>query len=337
MLGARTWLCLFGVVVGGGCDLVVQPEQTTVLDNRGSVFAVRTPNAVSVLTDGTLVVQDADLFGLGRRVEQGDPFRPLPGAAIVSDGGRVLVRAGTVSGGNVLAVAQDPSTPPVQPPPGVPPSGPEVAPLPSALVARNSSLVEIDGGRLISGGLFGLSERYFVGPAVVVDETTLRIRGGEIRQGSTVVDVLSSNLALVATRSVVEISGGTFASGFVVLQSSVSSISGGSFPAGLALGFVPLAGTSRSSDRPGCTDLRGGSIPGLAVNSLDETLMIFGTGFNLPLGPLAPASSPPQPVDVTLVGTFRNDDTPFTMRLLAEDGSKVVLAPADARGCFLRR
>jgi hypothetical protein len=325
-------LCLLSIAFGGACDLVIGRGPTTILGNRGSVFAVRTPNAASVVDGGSLFVRDADLFGLGQVVEQGDPFRPPTGAAIVANDGFVIVAAGTIRGGNALVVPQDPTTPPRLPPGGAVPST-APTPLAAALVAEADSFVSIEGGTLISGGLLGLSESYVVGPAVSVNETQLRISGGELRMGTSVDAPPSTGTVLLARDSQVDIRGGTFA-GLVNLQSTGADIGGGNFRDGLALGVgLVVRALTGIHGGPGCTDIRGGSIPSLSVGGPDERVFIFGTDFNLPLGPLAPPSLSLQGTRRTVSGRFE-DGSAFQIDVVAEDGSKVVLATPESVGCF---
>jgi hypothetical protein len=331
--------CLLGfALLAPACDLRVGDGQTTVLGDRGMVFGVLTPNAVSVGRGGTLVVQDADAFGLGRRVEQGDALRPGPGAAIVvSDGGSVRALRGTISGGNVLVIAQDPATPP-QPPNAAEQLFP--TPLAPALMAQGAS-VEIDGANLVASGVFG-SVGFVPAPAVLANQSQVRIRSGSLRvgPGTSSSPFFLALIALQAAESSIEISGGDFVGGRSLIVGSQTRISGGNVGS-LSLGIdVALLNPMPLPSR-GCTELRGGSLQSMTLDGPNETLIVFGTGFNLPLGPVPiPQLAmrrilvPPPPPTVRLTGRLA-DGTPLDLAIWVFDAAAriVLAAPGSATGC----
>jgi hypothetical protein len=298
-----------------------------VLADRGAVVAFQTQNAVQVRPGGLLIVQDADLTGRGRAIEQGDRFQPPAGEAIFAEGGFVRIVAGRIGGGNVLVSAQDPNTPPPPEPPGSGvPFNSRIRPrLASALFARDS-VVEIEGGTLISSGAFGLNEDFARESAVAVVGSQLRIRGGTFQRGPA---PSPGGSALSVFDSDVEISGGAFTA-FVSLVGSRSQILGGQFSNdGLSLGlstFVLL-----TPQGPGCAEIRGGSLRALTLNNSQESAFIAGTGFNVPLGPL-PIPDLGQSVRMQLTGTLA-DGTPLDVALSAIPGSRVTLIAPGAVGC----
>jgi hypothetical protein len=73
--------------------------------------------------------------------------------------------------------------------------------------------------------------------------------------------------------------------GVVELAASQSRVSGGTIQL-LSLGtatFQPDDPTPPPTTA-GCTELHGGALPAVSIVRAAETLFIFGTGFNLPLG-----------------------------------------------------
>jgi hypothetical protein len=362
MTRARLWTLCIPLFATLACDIVVEGGQTTVLGNRGSVFAEKTPNAVTVRPGGTLVVEDADVFGRGQVLELRAQQAAQPGAGIVSDGGIVRVLAGTLSGGNVVFVESDPNAPAL--PPGPPTFfGDTLAP---ALIASRST-VEIDGGTFVSSGTFGSLGRRFprVSATVSISDGQLQIRGGTFRPGPRDDGFRIVTSPLRVERSSVEISGGSFDAGPVQLAFSQSRIRGGHFTGGLS-----ISGALRDLPPPfpatppaGCTEISGGTFsPGgpsrvsdaaarglVFVSGMNERLFFLGTGFNLPLGAVAvpppiqitvPVPNPgrpsstvviEQPVPVSLTGILA-DGSPLDITLLVDDGEVVLAAPGDA-GC----
>jgi len=126
----------------------------------------------------------------------------------------------------------------------------------------------------------------------------------------------------------------------LLIGSSRTRIGGGRFES-ISLGIdvallnpVPLPG-------PGCTELRGGSLPLVSVDGPQETLLIFGTGFDLPLGQvpvprLAARGFGPEPAVPTarVTGTLE-DGSPLDLSIFVFDAAaRVVLASSDSRvGC----
>lgn len=322
-------------LLGAACDLVVEAGQTTVLANRGTVVAVERLNAVTVRPEGTLIVADADVFGLGRRIEE--PFPPLfpeLGAAIVSDGGAVVIRNGTITGGNAL-VLDDPNTPTRTA------LGSVLAP---ALIARGSS-VEISGGKLTSSAVFGAPDPYMSGTTVIVDDSELRITGGEFVGGrSRTRDPLP--ILLDVSRSQVTIAGGRFETGIVLLRASRTRIDGGHFGAGLpesplsaglevgqrTLLVPPFAQPVPVPLPPGCTEIRGGSLGKVNVVGTGERLFLYARALDRPFGPLEVPSEPRLFRIFNLTGVLA-DGSPLNLALSAGDGALVTLQPVGAPGC----
>lgn len=226
MVRARALLCFLACLpVAAACDLEVLSGQTVTLKDGESISGGSRPDAVVVRPGGTLIVEGATVGGRGAAVERSDAV-PLLGSAVVSEGGSVRVLRGTLFGGNVMVVANDPNTPP-NPPPSSQNTFRFLSP---ALIASPSgsmpSVVVIEGGSLSSGGQFGgelgTSEFLAASPALFVTGTNLTIRGGEFRRGPAPVDVLE--MLLRTELSTVTIGGGSFV-GFVSLGSSNSRIS----------------------------------------------------------------------------------------------------------------
>src|SRR5262245_50449208 len=251
MSRACTWLCGLMALAALGCDLVVEENQTTTLES-GSFAGSSTPNAVLVRPQGTLVVAGAELSGRTRAIEAGDRLQAV-GAAIVSNTATVRISAGMISGGNLLIFPQDPNTPAPELSPAEIFAGSQLQPA----LAAVDSLVQIDGGTLVSSGAFGVLPSFLSGaPAVWARGGELRIRGGTLR--AAILDparTLNPNVALAALDARVTISGGTFG-GAVRLAGASARILGGE------LGSIELGRDDRglSSARSGCTEIHGGAI-----------------------------------------------------------------------------
>jgi hypothetical protein len=252
------------------------------------------------------------------------PGERVTGAGIVSNGGRVKIVQGLVAGGNV-AVLED---------------GSEIAAsgfglLGSGLVAQQSS-VEILGGTLRSGGITvadGVTESvvFFSGsPVVSVSDSVLRISGGSFVPGDEPDFIVLGVPSLSAQLSTVEISGGEFPSS-VTLTGSRSRILGGQFDTLSVAAGVQFVPEPRPRFIPGCTEIRGGSFRSVSVARPGERLIIFGTGFNRPLGPI-PAPSFPPPVVFALSGTLESGE-PFAFELELQTGAEVSLAAPGSPGC----
>lgn len=350
-------LLVVSLAVAAGCDLSVENGEVTELANRGQVFGAATPNAVRVRPGGTLVVRDADLFGRGRVVDALPAGLPTPGAAIVADAATVRIVKGQIVGGNVL-VTVDPNSFPVPVPvdgaasakafasvAGVidaPPSARAFATvvgvplesgvvLPPALSALHSSVV-IEGGTLIGSSAFGAPQPFFAATAPLqVIGGQLLITGGEFLPGTMIPPPLLRFpvRSLFALQTDVEIRGGNFDAAPVSLTSSRARITGGRFGAGLFVGSlvsIELVQASIVLPPPPCYEVRGGSFSSIAVNGPDP-LFIFGTGFNLPLGPVPTGATP-----LALTGLFPNG-APIDLDLTAFPGTQVFLAAPGAPGC----
>jgi hypothetical protein len=153
------------LTTGARCDLLVEDSQTVQVSGGEQLFGVNTPNAVRVRSGGTLIVENAEVFGRGAGVlsiPEG-PF-PSPGAAIEVTGGTVRILSGRIEGGNVT-VQVDPNTFPVPAPAGSSPGEvrfaeaagvpiESAAPLAPAL-SVSSGVLEIAGGTLISSSVMG--------------------------------------------------------------------------------------------------------------------------------------------------------------------------------------
>lgn len=293
-----------GVLLGlitvtiAACDLVVNPGETITVGDGGSVFATETLNAVRVRPGGTLVVEDANLFGLGRTAmelpEMGQPFPEL-GTAVMADHATVRVLGGSVTGGNIL----------FQLPPLAQFSGSAPSKAGSAIVAEGS-VIEIQGGRLQASGVFGFMNmtdivRYGFAPAVAATQSVVRIRGGVLTGGDRppIPQNPGGYGALEAIDSDVEITGGEF-QGSVRLLSSQSRITGGSFPFfGPVLGGIrprfgqALTVATAEGLPPGCTEIHGGSFATVNVFGEGEQLFIFAAnaGVGGPVDPFIGALS----------------------------------------------
>lgn len=330
-------------LVAAACDLEVGPGQEIVLDDRGMVQGVEKPNAVLVQPGGSLVVQDADLLGRGGVVTADlGRARIQLGAGIVSNGGRVRVVQGQVSAGNALVLS-------------APRNAFVTVPLAPALVAIGGSTVEILGGTLISSGQFRANNRVDIGPVdflprtvVEVIDSELRIRGGTLRGG----EVLPSarefprlfESTLAALRSRVEITGGDFVgsgafTGVVELTSSRSTIRGGRFQLlGLSSASTPEAPLG---GMPGCTEIRGGAFDQVFILGNGERLIVFGSSFNLPFGPVQLAPDPLVPTSMVIPGTLKSGEISGTLesgesttfRLSTLGDPQVSLAPPGSPGC----
>jgi hypothetical protein len=205
--------------------------------------------------------------------------------------------------------------------------GPLLAP---ALVAQDS-VVEIDAGTLTSSGVFGSDEFYVQVPAVVVNGSELRIRGGEFRLGQ-IGGAPQLTRVLAASFSDVHIEGGRFSGGAVLLQNSRTRITGGTFDNGVALGnFVPLTGPTPTLPAAGCTEIRGGQFPSIATLGSAEQVFIFGTNFNLPLGPI-PIPAPPTLPSPLPPNVLVNPSPPVTVTGTLEDGTMASFAVGFANG-----
>lgn len=337
---ARTvLLALTSLLVGAACDVEVLSGQTVTLQNGDTFTGVNRADAVIVRQGGTLIVENANVAGRGTGVEPTDAVPLVVGSAIVSEGGSVQVRQGTVTGGAVLVIANDPNTPP-NPPPST-----RILVLPPALRATPfesmPSVVSIDGGSFASGGVFGVSAEVFAAsPALLLTGSRLTIRGGEFRLGPATFE-LTSNV-IRAALSTVTIQGGSFL-GSVSLGGSNSRISGGTIPLLSLEPFDPLDGRPLSPPLPpGCTEIRGGSIAAVSIGSQNETLFIFGTNFNRPLGRVAIArtSFPPGPgtvpnpiPSVELTGVLASG-APLDLDVFAASQAvNVTLAAPGSTGC----
>jgi hypothetical protein len=344
---ARIVWCALCVSILTACDAVVTAGQTTTFGNRGSVFAVNTPNAVIVQPGGTLVVEDADLFGRGRVIALRDA-PVVTGSAIAAEGGVVRVIAGTLVGGNLVV---DPNAPRSAPPD--PSSLNSFIDVLSPALQASHSNVEIEGGTFVASGAFGsvaggfddLPPRFIsFASTIVVSDSQLRIRGGIFRPGARNDDSRVVGGALTATRSAVVISGGRFDEGVVDLSGSQSRLLGGRFGALLLGGSPSLV---LPPDPPGCTEIVGGALRTVRVTGIGEQVFVFGSRFSLPLGPVAV----PPPMQVTLpslIGGLPSTidvPTPFTLagvladgsaldvRLAVGAGATVVLASPGTPGC----
>jgi hypothetical protein len=253
--------------------------------------------------------------------------RFVPGAGIVATGGRVRVVQGLVSGGNALLVSENA----VQ----------RVVTLAPALEARAGSTVEILGGTLTSSGAFlasgvtGTSTRFdsaeLLPEVVSVADSVVRVEGGTLRGGPRERAVTTT---LGATRSTVEITGGDFDDegaliSFVLLRGSRSTIRGGRFdtlvlvPAGPRMPMSPVDPLV-----PGCTEIRGGSFDDLNVVGNGERVIVFGTDFNRPLGPL-----PTGPDTMTPVSGILEAGNAVAFDANLAGGTLVSLAAPGSPGC----
>jgi hypothetical protein len=352
MTRARARVLAALLTIAAGCDVVVESGQTVEPANRGSVWAVNSPNAVRVRPGGTLIVRDADLFGLGKVVTTipAGPF-PMPGAAIEASGGTVRIVKGRIAGGNVL-VQVDPNSFPIPADPSSSPGEMRFASMVGVPIANLASLagaleafqstVEIAGGTLVGSSVFGRPNPYLSPFAVVsVFGGQLRILGGEFLPATMVPPspLPSGGSSVSALDAFVEISGGRFDAGPVVLAGANARITGGSFGSGLAVNALIQIDPSLL---PGprivpCYAIAGGSFSRIAVASPDP-VFIVGSQFNLPLGPVTSPAPPPHrsapALPVRLTGVLQ-DGTPIDLDLIAPPGTQVSLVASGTRACSL--
>jgi hypothetical protein len=331
----RFSLVMLSLIAAGACDLEAGPGQEIVLGNRGMAVAFAKPNAVTVQAGGSVVVQDADVSGRGAAV-MAEP-RALGfwlGEGIVTRGGRVRIVQGHVSGGNALVLSE--RSDPV----------PNLVMLAPALQASDGSTIEILGGTLASSGVFlasgvtGANTSFDPRAIVSVSDSNLLIQGGTLRGGERqdagVTPGADTTFPLDAERSNVEIAGGDFTGGsafsLTQLRGSRSRIRGGIFE---FLVLVP-AGSPPSTPAgdfqrvPGCTEIRGGSFNRVSVVGDGERLIVYGSGFNRPLGPLP--TEPATLLRIPISGTLEAGNFVQFILFLA-DGTQVSLAAPGSPGC----
>jgi hypothetical protein len=138
-------------------------------------------------------------------------------------------------------------------------------------------------------------------------------------------------------RSDVEISGGDFGPGSVILAGSTSRITGGKID---RLQLFPdiVSPTPPFQFGPGCTEIRGGVLNRVHVQGPGERLIVFGTSFDRALGPIEapPPSDPPMvlepPVTTPLSGVLESGE-PIGFELSISSMTQVSLAAPGDPGC----
>lgn len=325
-------LCLISLFAAAACDLEAGPDQELVLGNGGIVLGVATPNAVSVVPGGSVVIQDADVRGRGVAVTPEMPRQLneiVAGTGIVSNRGRVRIVQGQVSGGNVLLLAEPRIVASLD-------TG-KVAP---ALVAVNGSSVDIEGGALATSsvifgsGVAGDDAVFDTPRTVFVSDSELRIRGGTFRMGvrqdlNPPPGVVFGAFPLDAERSRVEIAGGDFGIGFVQLRGSRSRILGGQVDQLFLQPALALASSDPQTLTPGCTEVRGGWINRVTVRGDGERLILVGTFTRAP----GPIPSPAFGVATVAIRGVLESGAVNDFDLEIGPGSDVSLAAPGSPGC----
>lgn len=275
-------LCALLIGTASACDLVVAPGDSLTLGNRGSVFgsssmsaAVPALPAVEVQPGGSATVADADVFG-GSVFPMPADFASSGAAGIEVSGGSLRVLQGRVQGGSVVFR---------QPPVLEIPTGQQFG-LGGVGVHAVNADVEILGGTLVGGSVVGVDDpAQFLTPGGGLRSVRSRIaiRGGTFALGVTKGGTADQTWLMVADLfgSSLQVSGGDF-QGTVRTEFGRNVITGGAFPR-LQLGNAALP--PRSPAVSGCTEIRGGTFGAIEL-VFGEQLIIFGTGFNVPPGPL---------------------------------------------------
>jgi hypothetical protein len=283
----RTALALIGIAVG--CDVVVPSGQIVAPSNGGTVVGTlgssrrSAGQAIEVRPGGRAMVVDATVIG-GSFLADGPPFdsrsasRPAS-AAIRSEAGTVQVMNGLVAGGSILYTRGD------KPAFGSAPA-----------IQASSGIVEISGGTIVGGGdatpapLEAIGPP-FGGPGVGVGSLAiqmligdLRVSGGVIVPGDRGPGAQGPGAGAVQLiNGRMQISGGQFLGPIALKESSVR-VTGGNI--GL-LSLPPFEPRAQIGTR-NCSEIRGGQIDRVVIANR-QTLFVFGTDFDLPLGDL-PAS-----------------------------------------------
>jgi hypothetical protein len=298
------------ILAGSGCDLISMPGQTLTLGNRGSVFgsggnADQAPlPAVRVQPTGTVVVQDADLFGGGIVVSRTDQTQyGIAGQGIISDSGSVRVQAGLVQGGPI--VLQTPV---------------DVFDDPAPAIDATASSIDISGGRVVGGSIVstvgqGL-EASIPASGLEATSSNVRITGGTFAAGvlnpaPETDPLLGLNPSVLAVSSNLEIRGGDFTGG-IALADSTARIFGGRAS---AVTFLSL-GTSA------CSEIRGGQFSVFGISG--GRIIVAGTDLALRNNLAAGA--------LQITGTLESGE-PINTFVVQIDGGQVQLVPPGAPGC----
>lgn len=302
----RYVLVACALIGGAGCDLIAEAGSTLTLGGRGSVFgsggnAQTAPlPAVRVQPSGTVVVQDADLFGGGILAEQpGQQSFGMAGAGISSrvGNGTIRVQQGLVSGGPVvLQVAGGAFDDPA---PGI-----------DAI----DSTLEITGGTIRGGALVsqvGPLTDGLPAPALLAQGGTVRMLGGSLAAGALPTELAGNGPSMIAMDSRLEVLGGTYGDE-VLSADGRARILGGTFQ---SLHLV-------SSSPDGCSELRGGQMSELVA--VGGRVIVAGTGLAL---------VPTRQLGVShLTGTLENGQTVDT-EVVLDEGAAVQLVAAGSPGC----
>lgn len=304
---AKPYALIFCAVIGGaGCDLIAEAGKVLTLGGRGSVFgsggnAQNAPlPAVRVEPGGTVVVQDADVFGGGVVVQQpGQPSSGAAGAGISSDAGNgtIRVQQGLVSGGPVVVqVAGD------------------VADQPAPGIQATDSSIDIAGGTIRGGGVVsqvGPLADGLPAPAVLAQGGTLRMTGGTLTAGGLAPQSDGDDPSVIAMDAQVEVVGGSFSDELLAADGRARILGG-------TVESLQLV----SSTPDGCRELRGGQVGEIVV--VGGRLIVAGTG--LALAPTA------QPGVSKLTGTLEGGQA-VNADVVLDEGAVVQLVPAGSPGC----
>jgi hypothetical protein len=313
---AAALFALFAPFVAAGCDLVAMDGQTLVASGRGSVYgsggnALQPPvSAVRVMPGGTLIVQDADMYGGGILVESVDqPLYGVAASGILADASldpgrpapRVRVVNGLVQGGSVVLQ--------------VPVNSYDA---PGAALDVFGADLEISGGLMRGGGLVSTVPGDtllpdLAGAALFAQDSAIRVTGGTFELGTvSPLDPtagVATSPTFIALDSDVEIRAGEFNEG-ILLEDGSARIFGGR-----ARMLVLTSPTQQ-----GCSELRGGSFALLGV--VDTEVRVFGT--ELALSANGATSR--------LLGRLE-DGSPLRMDVLQIGSGRVTLVSPGSPGC----
>lgn len=293
------------------CDLMADGKEI-VLSNGGLVLGSFAPPgrdtavpAATVTRGGSLVVANASLLGGNALVSSLDR-ETSPASAILARSGSLRIESGLIRAGELAFTRQL----------GIVRQG---IPGIDALDTR----VEVNGGTIEGGPAAGFSPLDGLGQSpeqggigLSVTQGELRITGGVFRQGRSFPPGLDLTRSVATRDTTVDIRGGDFRDGSVLLDRSRSRISGGRFRR------IEVLGTS-------CTEIRGGALPGLFISGRDARLVIFGSNFSAGSGLL---QIPPAQL-FRLTGVLA-DGTPLDVQIDQRENPTILLTSPTQPGCL---